>query len=185
MVGPILWSLPGMRIEAGDFQIALFDVPALSDEVMLDCGQTSNFFDIKNLQNFINDIVTIKQRVEMINKISISIILKTKRQYTKSYLKKYFEFLFQLESKKILKIAPPDVNMFDLIASSNLIIAYPFTAPAYVAESLGVQSIYYDPTGEVLSDHFGDKNSTINFVQTIEDLFRMVNCSILSPQGLV
>ena len=182
VVGPILWYLPKKeKALSVKHAITIFDVPALSDEVMLDCGQTANYFSSFNLQKFINDIVSAKREIERAHEICIHLTLKTKRKYSAAYLKEYFDFIEELERLNEFKIAPQEVNMFELIESSAIVVAYPFTSPAYVADSLCIDSIYYDPTGAIKADHFGDNETKIKFVQSYLDLYG----SLLEGLGLV
>ena len=55
------------------------------------------------------------------------------------------------------------MNIYSLISSSDLVIAYPFTSPLYIADQLNVPSIYYDPTNSIRNHNFSNDESLITF----------------------
>jgi polysaccharide biosynthesis PFTS motif protein len=63
--------------------------------------------------------------------------------------------------------------MYSLITKSHLVIVYPFSSPAYVADSVGVPTIYYDPTGSIVRCDFSDPPSLIQFANTRKKLHEL------------
>jgi polysaccharide biosynthesis PFTS motif protein len=58
-----------------------------------------------------------------------------------------------------------------MIVDSHLVLAYPFTSPAYVAAHLGVPAIYHDPTGAILRQDFSDLPDGLPFTSSGQALF--------------
>jgi len=164
VVGPIVWYLPKLKkpTDTG-IQIAIFDVSPFSNDVALEFGQVTNYHHPDNLFAFINDILYARERIQKSLNIPIKLLLKTKRGYKSVYDKMYFDYLDKLSASGEITLMDPGENMYSLISSSHLVFAYPFTSPAYIADSLKVPSIIYDPTNEIVRHDYGDSESLINF----------------------
>lgn len=158
IIPPILWYLPKIDIPSERFiNITVFDTPAISDEMMLrHAGETSNYYKPANLQKFIGDICSLKTDINKNFEKPVALRVKTKRDWTPVYDKKYYDWLARLGMEGVLELVSPLVNIFSLISSSHLVIVYPFSTVAYIAEWLNVPVIYYDPTGSILRLDFSD-----------------------------
>lgn len=167
VVGPIVWYLPELvPTDNSSIRIQAFDVPAVTDKVMLEVvGEITNYFHLNNLRAFVSDVVAMKQPLEEALKLPVSISLKMKRGMRRDYAVEYFEYMDALFAEGRLKKASFEENLYGLISGSDLVVAYPFTSPAYIAEWLGVPCIYYDPTQTILRDDFFDSESTVRFAR--------------------
>lgn len=171
VVGPILWYLPELKCPPKDrLCIAIFDVPALTDGIALSVGLFPNYFHAANLRAFVDDIVALKAELEARFCLPVSFILKTKRQYHPTNDRLYFDYLEHLGMTGTISLAHHETNMYALVSGSHLVMVYPFSSPAYVANYLKVPSIYYDPTGSIIRCDFGDPPSMIQFANTREEL---------------
>jgi hypothetical protein len=171
VVGPIVWYLPEIRSPREDLiEVVIFDVPALSDEVAVGCGELTNYYNPDNLFSFVRDIVSLRAKMESAFGLPVKLKFKTKRGYNAAYDKVYFDHLDQLNSSGVISLVEHSTNMYSLISSSHLAIVYPFSSPAYVAEALGVPSIYYDPTGTIVDHNFSDAPSLSSFANSPNDL---------------
>lgn len=170
-VGPILWYLPEIKRPPQDrLCIAIFDVPALTDGVALSVGLFPNYYHVANLSAFLDDIIGLKAGLEERFHLPVSFVLKTKRQYHSTNDRSYFDYLEQLGSNGTITLVHYETNMYSLISASHLVMAYPFSSPAYVADALGIPSIYYDPTGLIVRCDFGDPPSKIRFAANRKEL---------------
>jgi hypothetical protein len=170
-VGPILWYLPEIKRPPQDrLCIAIFDVPALTDGVALSVGLFPNYYHVANLSAFLDDIIGLKVGLEERFHLPVSFVLKTKRQYHSTNDRSYFDYLEQLGSNGTITLVHYETNMYSLISASHLVMAYPFSSPAYVADALGIPSIYYDPTGLIVRCDFGDPPSKIRFAANRKEL---------------
>lgn len=166
-VGPILWYLPKNALpDRTDVRIMAFDVPAVTDQVMLEVvGEITNYFHFENLRAFVTDVISLKSPLEKALRRPVSIWMKMKRGMRPHYALEYFEYVEKLCAEGLLMKASSDENLFALISRSTLVVAYPFTSPAYIAGWLGVPCIYYDPTTSVMRDEFFDSDALFRFAR--------------------
>lgn len=157
-VPPILWYLPKIETPSDcSIDITVFDTPAISDEMMLrHAGEISNYYKSDNLKKFITDICALKSNISKRYERPVVFKVKTKRDWTPVYDKGYYDWLAGLGVDGVLELVNPLTNIYSLISSSHLIIAYPFSTVAYIAEWLNIPVIYYDPTGAILRQDFSD-----------------------------
>jgi hypothetical protein len=172
VVGPVVWSVPEISNPANqEIQVIVFDVPPFSDQVALECGEISNYFNPENLTLFIEDLLHLKSKLETIFVLPVVLVVKMKRNYNSAYDLKYYKYLERLEAHGKIRLVSCACNIYSLISAGRLVIAYPFTSPAYIADSLRVPSIYYDPTATIFRNDFPDGASTIEFAAGAEQLF--------------
>lgn len=170
-VGPILWYLPKIkRTTTNKLQIAIFDVSPYSDEVALSHGQFPNYNSPANLTQFVADILALKIFLTQQLKQELVFVLKTKRGYRSAYDREYFEMLESKSAEGVLTLVPHDEDIFQIIGCSCLVVVYPFTSPAYIAEAMDVPVIYYDPTGRVIGRYFPEMLQKIGFVSGRDNL---------------
>lgn len=170
-VGPIVWCMPEITPPAKDaIEIAIFDVSPYSNEIAFAYGEIPNYNHPDNLFSFIQDVISLKSGLERTFHLPVSFRLKTKRWYNAAYDRAYFDYLEKLRSLGAISLEHHATNVYSLISSSHLVIVYPFSSPAYIADHLSVPSIYYDPTRSILRDDFGDSPSLIKFANSPEAL---------------
>lgn len=180
-VGPILWYLPEVTSPATSdaFNVLVFDVPAVNDDVMLMLGEITNNLHPNNLRAFMSDIAALKRDLERETGRAVNVRWKRKRSYTEQYAKEYFDELDVLEASGVFSFAPPHENIYTATAHSDLVIAYPFTSPAYVAERLGVPAVYYDPTSRLVPEFYADTD-LVSFASGYADLLLKSVTALLS-----
>lgn len=174
VVGPIVWRLPEINVPVRDaIEIVIFDTPAFTDEIALwGGGEITNYNHPNNLRAFIKDIASLKTAIEKTFYLPIFFRLKTKRGYCPTHDRGYFDYLEKLNSLGVLTLEDPSINIYSLISRSHLVISYPFSSAAYVAEALNVSTIYYDPTKTVFRQDFSDSHSLVNFANCPEELLK-------------
>jgi hypothetical protein len=171
VVGPILWYMPEINNSPKNaIKIAIFDISPFADEIALIYGEITNYFHPHNMFSFVRDVISLKSELEKTFHLPVSFRLKTKRGYNSAYDRSYFDHLEALGSLGSIELEHHSANMYSLISSSHLVIVYPFSSPAYLAEALNVPSIYYDPTKSIFRQHFGDSPSLIDFANCREGL---------------
>jgi hypothetical protein len=167
VVGSIVWYMPKLKKQNdSSIQIMIFDVSPFSDDVALEYGHITNYNNPHNLFAFINDVLCVVKNIEKILNISIKILLKQKREYKPVYDKDYYVYLENLSASGQIILENCSKNIYSLISSSQIVIAYPFTSPAYIADEVKIPSIYYDPTGAICGSDFRDQKSLITFVDS-------------------
>jgi polysaccharide biosynthesis PFTS motif protein len=167
VVGSILWYLPILKKKTkSHFHISIFDISPFSDEVALEYGQITNYNNPNNLFAFLDNTIEVINNIGKELSVPIEISLKQKRSFKSIYSKEYYSHVEQLSNKGIIELVNPSANIYEMISSSHVVIAYPFTSPVYVANELNVPSIFYDPTDSICNHNFSDLNSLIDFVST-------------------
>jgi hypothetical protein len=174
VVGPILWYLPEYKPPSKKgVELVVFDSPPFSDAVALRVGgYISNYNNAQNLRAFISDVTALKASLAVALQMPVSLRLKIKRSYKANYDKEYFDYLDQLNAAGVISLIDHSSNIYSLISSSHLVVVYPFSSPAYVAEALKVPSIYYDPTGSIVEQYVGDAPSLVHFSNHPDDLLK-------------
>src|SRR6185503_1781212 len=118
-VGPILFRLPETGVsETTPIKVALFDVPAVSDRVMLELnGEITNYFNPANIQMFIDDVLSVKPRLEEAFGAPVMLCLKMKRGFRPDYAKGYYDYVEALSDSGLLHLIDPQVNLHSFISS--------------------------------------------------------------------
>lgn len=185
VVGPIVWYLPEVKVPSRDtISIVIFDISPFSDQVALEAGgYITNYNNANNLFNFIRTIISLKPRLEEVFELPVTFKLKTKRGFHAKYDSEYFDYLNQLHTSGVITLVDHSSNIYSLISSSHLAVVYPFSSPAYISETVNVPSIYYDPTGSIVPQSFGDNPSLVHFANCPEDLLDIAIVSIRNVLG--
>lgn len=172
IVGPIIWCLPKSSVIKADcLRIAVFDVPPFSHKYSISrLGVFPNYYCPENLLAFINAVVNLKASLESELNISVEIILKNKRKERGWANKIYSKRVSNLALHGVFSIASSDINLFELISSCNLVIAYPFSSPPYISEHMGIPAVYFDPTDSIIRDDFSDSKNLLHFISTEDKL---------------
>lgn len=183
-VGPIMWYLHKPKTEQrvnDQVRIAVFDVTPFSPEAASHLGFVHNYYKIENLARFVEDILEVRAALEARISKSVCVLLKHKRSYHPLHDRRYIDLIDNVDrSKRHLIVVPPETDIFELIAGSDLAVVIPYSSPAYIADELGVPAIYYDPAGELLPTHIVAPN--VEFVTGRENLLQKV-IGVVSGKG--
>jgi hypothetical protein len=172
VVGPLLWYLPvSVQRPTDVISISVFDVPPYADAVALAYGEFPNYNHPRNLFAFIRDVLALATRLKAELGVQAVVSLKTKRGYNAAYDRPYFDHLESLAAQGQIRLRHHSTNLYSMIVDSHLVLAYPFTSPAYVAAHLGVPAIYHDPTGAILRQDFSDLPDGLPFTSSGQALF--------------
>lgn len=180
VVGPIAWYMPEIESRSKDsIEIVIFDVPPFHDDTALRNGEITNYCHPNNLRAFIRDVIALKLEIEKAFKLPVTFSLKMKRGYATDYDRAYFDYIAGLASLGAISLKRYSMNIYSLVSGSHLVIAYPFTSPAYIAEFLDVPAIYYDPTKAIIRQDFCDAKARVSFVSGPQHL-RDISVSLLN-----
>jgi polysaccharide biosynthesis PFTS motif protein len=137
-VGSITFRIPEKQLNSEKKNIiTIFDVTPIA-------VQTAVFYDDDLMVNFVSDVIMIKDNNDSLKNFQIQI--KSKRQMNKKHHSaNYIDFLETTQKSGKITIIPWDINPYDLIAESKLIIAIPFTSIAYIGVEMGTKTVYYYP----------------------------------------
>ena len=172
--GPIVWQLPELHSKKGEKKLLVFDVSPFSDELAMNYGHTSNFHNKANVSSFINDIIQANNSVKTHSDQSYSIQIKTKRGYMPQYEREYFEMLESLAAKGEIELLDYSENIYSLIHDADLIICFPYTSPALIADSMAKNAIYYDPSNSIKEDVSLQSYPWVQFCSEPQSLARLL-----------
>jgi polysaccharide biosynthesis PFTS motif protein len=84
----------------------------------------------------------ILKRVENISGRSLNSFLKPKRAHSKIHSKKYLDLRKQISNEGTLRTLDYDLNLYNLISGTRLVLAVPYTSPAFIALELKIPVAY-------------------------------------------
>jgi polysaccharide biosynthesis PFTS motif protein len=77
--------------------------------------------------------------------------LKPKREYGRklrgglSHSTQYLELIYKLHRLNSIELLKPEVDLYGLVGSADLVVGIPFTSPVVLAKELNVPSFFYIP----------------------------------------
>jgi polysaccharide biosynthesis PFTS motif protein len=146
VVGPISFHDGSKTIKKRQRpSIAVFDVSPFRASIYPILGQAVDYFTPENLNAFLHDISTICHEYD------IEVLYKNKRAHKTSTSPSYIQKVDKLLENGWTLITP-EMSAHKVIQVADMVISYPFTSTALIAEHLGIPSIYYDSTGTIQPD---------------------------------
>lgn len=151
VVGPIVWHLPNKIIHAKSKvrTILLFDVTPISQETEKEFGLLRNLYSEKNASKFLEDILDIAQDISKEIGVEVEVNLKHKRPHHGIHSSEYIQTVSNMVDVSRIKLIDSFSNLYNLILYSDLVIAYPYTSPVYLARELEKDAFWYDPTAKL------------------------------------
>ena len=147
------------------------------DIVIFDVTPPNNVSDLRDTiltfpiaKQFLEDIVECANLVSRKLDKDISIYLKHKRDFSKSHSSEYIAYVGQLVRNCQLSRMPVDIDLYETITASKMIICFPFTSPVIIGQELKVPSIHYS-SNNILAKYnqtsfIQDKRKLIKFIET-------------------
>jgi polysaccharide biosynthesis PFTS motif protein len=150
VVGPVTWYLPEPPAKRlNGFNIAAFDVTPISDNYAESIGLVANYYNPVTAIGFLNGLLKSAANLRETQGADSTIQLKHKRSYSPTHDQDYIELVSRLQGQGEINLIPFDINIYSFISDSDVVVVIPNSSPAYIASSLGVPSIYFDPTMEL------------------------------------
>jgi len=175
IVGPILWYLPHYELKPAPrgLRVCLFDVTPVQPAIAASMGLAGVYYSPATMIKFIDDIMEITEEIQHHVGESIETLLKSKRIYEPIHDSSYTS-LVQRYARETGRpaLVEPATDLYDLIANCDLVLAIPYSSPAYIATALGVPSVFYDPTGELLPTY--DHVDSIQYAANRESLKKIM-----------
>lgn len=128
--------------------VAVFDVSPVRISFHALLGWPVPYESTLNINKFYKDIICVTKSLDL------SVVTKIKRKF-KIDLKTPTAYQSQINSmmkQKNVSVIDPEIAASRMIQNSDIVISFPFTSTAIIAEKLGKPSAYYDPTG-LLKDY--------------------------------
>lgn len=159
VVGPIMFYNAEESKNSSDdkIKVMIFDVTPVYEHVSKSIGIINNYYNSKNMIDFLSIIVEVTRELEIENGLKYELCLKHKRYFNKNHDVEYINYCNQLVKKQQITLVDYDSNIFALIGESSMVISIPYTSTAYIASSLGVPSLYFDSSAELYPSFEEDK----------------------------
>ena len=122
----------------------------------------------KFLEDIIESVKLVSQKIDR----DISIYLKHKRVFHETHSLQYTAYVAELAKNGQLSRLPLDIDLYETIAASRMIICFPFTSTVIIGQELKVPSIYY------LSDNILVKYDQTNFIQDKLELRKFIETNL-------
>jgi hypothetical protein len=177
VIGPILWQLPPAdaipRNSRNDLTLVVFDVTPVSDERAEQIGLFRNYYNAANMIEFLRGVVRAKDELEQNTGKSVRVLLKHKRGFNFGHDRDYIKFVEKLLGTATVELIPFNVNIYELILQADLVVVVPYSSPAYIADHLGIPSVFFDSSGELLPTY--KKGCYIVFASGCDELIHVVD----------
>jgi hypothetical protein len=179
-VGPILWYLPpkNIPIKNKDYiNISVFDVTPIKRDVLDDIGYSDSYvyYSFENMSKFIQDIIYVAKILEELSGKLVTISLKHKRKLLPQHDIRYLNLIKSFsEDTNDISIIHPDENLYSLVSNSDVVINYPYTSTAYIADYMNVPAIYYDPVQKLIPVY--EESEGIVFLSGRDNLISELSC---------
>ena len=124
--------------------IAVFDNQPHRSSFYRILGHPEEYLVPKVINKFLDDILFVAEQQ------NIYFVHKPKRDFIRKYHHiNYKNKLIKIEGNQLYQRINPGIAAIRLIKKSTCVISLPYTSTAIIAQSLGIPSAYYDPTGKI------------------------------------
>jgi polysaccharide biosynthesis PFTS motif protein len=125
------------------------------------------------MSRFLLEIIKVVNFLEMSTNNRIEIVLKHKKECRESDNSQYFDLVRRLVDENKVTLVKPHENIFSVISNSDVVVSFPYTSTAYIADHMGIPSIYFDPVKELIPVY--EETKGITFSSGASNLLRDMN----------
>jgi polysaccharide biosynthesis PFTS motif protein len=120
------------------------------------------------IEDIIESVKLVSQKLDR----DISIYIKHKRVFDQTHSSRYINYIDWLVKNRQLFVLPLGINLYKTIASSRIIIGFPFTSPVIIGHELKVPSIHYSSSNIIV------KYNQTSFIQNKFELRKFIEISL-------
>jgi polysaccharide biosynthesis PFTS motif protein len=167
--GSMIFYNPTKKLDSNKkYDVVIFDVtPQNSKSVFKD-----TIYSFPVAKEFIEDIIESVDLVSQKLDRNIGIYIKHKRNFAPTHSSKYIAYIDALAKNRQLSVLPLDSDLYEIIATSKIVIGFPFTSPVIIGQELKVPSIYYSSTSTLV------KYNQANFIQSKLELRKYIETNL-------
>jgi polysaccharide biosynthesis PFTS motif protein len=142
IVGPIWFQSSAAAMHSyHSAGVAIFDVTPFRQSRYSVLGLDHDYYIPETSEGFLSHISDATCHLDVV------ILWKRKRKIGAMAHPRYRYFSERLSEQEHVVLVDPDISAFRVIESSCAVISMPFTSTALIAESMGIPTAYYDPSG--------------------------------------
>ena len=168
-LGSILFYLmepPSIHFVNHKLIITIFDVTPYSNANM------SDFYTFDSCSRFLLEIIKVVNDIKKELGVEVLIQVKGKRQRSSNHDPRYFDLLESLARCSSIVLLSENVNLYNLIHESDVVVSIPFTSPAFVAKELDTPSCYFFGGNDFYLPDFRDGVPVFTTVSSLSEFFR-------------
>jgi polysaccharide biosynthesis PFTS motif protein len=167
--GSMVFYNPPKKLDSNKkYDVVIFDVtPQNSKSVFKD-----TIFSFPIAKEFIEDIIESVELVSQKLDKNIDIYIKHKRNFAPTHSSEYIAYIDVLAKNRQLFVLPLDSDLYETIATSKIVIGFPFTSPVIIGQELKVPSIYYSSTNALA------KYNQASFIQSKLELRKYIETNL-------
>lgn len=180
VVGPIVWHLPPEDLHRkkkppNEVVVSVFDVTPVNNEYAEEIGLYGNYYSLKNMLDFIKSIERLKLELEQSN-VKVRVLLKHKRYFNPKHASEYISYVKATVDNGTVELVDSQANIYTLILASDIVVSVPYSSPVYIANSLFVPAVFYDPTQDVFPIY--NETEFVSFASGYSELSAIVRQSL-------
>lgn len=160
--------------------VIVFDVAPFRPSALARIGMAPPYYSASMAKQFITDVEA------AISRAGLVMIQKSKRDAGTSLDTQYMRLLTDMSADGRMIAAPSSVSVNRLAYRAIAAITMPFSSAAIAAHSLGIASVYYDPTGQAAA-FVRAQTDSIEVISDVDSLVTWLVCTKtarLSPCGV-
>lgn len=135
----MFYEADGKSIFTQNIDILIFDSTPHGDANVT----KGSIYTATEMIKFIDEILFTIEDLRKKFGINCRIYLKNKRAHARCHSLEYIDYLNKKVRDREIILVSHNLNLYDLIKQSNLIIGFPFTSPVFIGKELNKPSIFY------------------------------------------
>jgi polysaccharide biosynthesis PFTS motif protein len=159
------------RVGENSYKVLVFDVTPAE-------GTTGeDFLNSSQAIETIREIVNAAHKFNSNSNKELNLFLKPKRRYSKSHSGEYIRYIAKLQRQKKIRLINYSSNLYEIINDADLVIGFPWTSPAAVANEIKVKSLYYISDREYNWNLMKRKNTVL--LRKENDLYNFIKKNLV------
>ena len=128
------------------YDIIIFDVTPQNNKSIFN----DKIYSFSVAKEFMEDIIESVKLVSQKLDRDIGVYVKHKRPFGATHSSEYIAYIAELVKNGELSVLTSNIDLYESIAASKIVIGFPFTSPVIIGQELKIPSIYYSSTNMLL-----------------------------------
>lgn len=150
------------------YDIIIFDVTPQNNKSIF--NDTIYSFSVAKefMEEIIESVKLVSQKLDR----NIGVYVKHKRSFGATHSSEYIAYIAELVKNGELSVLTSNIDLYESIAASKIVIGFPFTSPVIIGQELKIPSIYYSSTNMLF------KYNKTDFVQSKLELTKYLEMNL-------
>ena len=150
------------------YDIIIFDVTPQNNKSIFN----DKIYSFSVAKEFMEDIIESVKLVSQKLDRDIGVYVKHKRPFGATHSSEYIAYIAELVKNGELSVLTSNIDLYESIAASKIVIGFPFTSPVIIGQELKIPSIYYSSTNMLF------KYNKTDFVQNKLELTKYLEMNL-------